>query len=204
MIDRLRRDEQPRGDLGIGEAAADQLDYLPLVPGQVGRVRPREDGAMAAGLSPGGGREARIIARRSNWAESTREREHHQDRPPLPDRGDDDRPRFPGFQPVPAVCPAPDRAADRLRCEWATGGLTGRFFDYVPKGTRPARAASAPDRQGLRWPRHTQAAVAEVPAVQVGTHSSPRSPAWLASSAEASGDRPNRVGDCPAAPFFDR
>jgi hypothetical protein len=26
----------------------------------------------------------------------------------------------------------------RLRAEWTSGGLTYRFFDYVPKGTRPA------------------------------------------------------------------
>ncbi|MGO8686839.1 MAG: hypothetical protein ACLQT7_06585 [Candidatus Dormibacteria bacterium] len=27
----------------------------------------------------------------------------------------------------------------RLRAEWTSGGTTERFFDYVPKGTRPAR-----------------------------------------------------------------
>lgn len=27
----------------------------------------------------------------------------------------------------------------RLRAEWTAGGLTERFFDYVPKGTRPAQ-----------------------------------------------------------------
>jgi hypothetical protein len=26
----------------------------------------------------------------------------------------------------------------RLRADWAAGGTTERFFDYVPKGTRPA------------------------------------------------------------------
>ena len=26
----------------------------------------------------------------------------------------------------------------RLRAEWTANGETGRFFDYVPKGTRPA------------------------------------------------------------------
>jgi len=26
----------------------------------------------------------------------------------------------------------------RLRSEWTGGGMTQRFFDYVPKGTRPA------------------------------------------------------------------
>lgn len=26
----------------------------------------------------------------------------------------------------------------RLRAEWTAGGVTRRFFDYVPKGTRPA------------------------------------------------------------------
>ncbi|MGA3152361.1 MAG: hypothetical protein ACLPN6_25775 [Streptosporangiaceae bacterium] len=26
----------------------------------------------------------------------------------------------------------------RLRAEWTAGGMTERFFDYVPKGTRPA------------------------------------------------------------------
>ena len=30
----------------------------------------------------------------------------------------------------------------RLRAEWTAGGLTERFFDYVPKGTRPAEPAS--------------------------------------------------------------
>jgi len=27
----------------------------------------------------------------------------------------------------------------RLRAEWTSAGTTERFFDYVPKGTRPAR-----------------------------------------------------------------
>jgi hypothetical protein len=27
----------------------------------------------------------------------------------------------------------------RLRAEWTSGGTTERFFDYVPKATRPAR-----------------------------------------------------------------
>ena len=27
----------------------------------------------------------------------------------------------------------------RLRSEWTSGGVTERFFDYVPKGSRPAR-----------------------------------------------------------------
>jgi hypothetical protein len=26
----------------------------------------------------------------------------------------------------------------RLRAEWTASGVTHRFFDYVPKGTRPA------------------------------------------------------------------
>jgi hypothetical protein len=26
----------------------------------------------------------------------------------------------------------------RLRAEWTSGGVTEKFFDYVPKGTRPA------------------------------------------------------------------
>jgi hypothetical protein len=30
----------------------------------------------------------------------------------------------------------------RLRAEWTGGGLTERFFDYVPKRTRSARPAS--------------------------------------------------------------
>jgi len=30
----------------------------------------------------------------------------------------------------------------RLRAEWTGGGLTERFFDYVPKGSRPAKPAS--------------------------------------------------------------
>ena len=32
----------------------------------------------------------------------------------------------------------------RLRAEWTTGGVTVRFFDYVPKGSRPASRVSAP------------------------------------------------------------
>jgi hypothetical protein len=32
----------------------------------------------------------------------------------------------------------------RLRAEWTTGGVTVRFFDYVPKGSRPASSVSAP------------------------------------------------------------
>lgn len=30
----------------------------------------------------------------------------------------------------------------RLRAEWTSGELTHRFFDYVPKGTRPASPSS--------------------------------------------------------------
>jgi len=30
----------------------------------------------------------------------------------------------------------------RLRAEWTGGGLTERFFDYVPKGSRPAKPDS--------------------------------------------------------------
>jgi hypothetical protein len=30
----------------------------------------------------------------------------------------------------------------RRRAEWTGGGVTERFFDYVPKGTRSARSAS--------------------------------------------------------------
>jgi hypothetical protein len=29
----------------------------------------------------------------------------------------------------------------RLRADWTSGDLTERFFDYVPKGTRPAEPA---------------------------------------------------------------
>jgi len=32
----------------------------------------------------------------------------------------------------------------RLRSEWTVNGVTDRFFDYVPKGTRPA----SPDQSG--------------------------------------------------------
>ena len=35
----------------------------------------------------------------------------------------------------------------RLRAEWTSGGLTERFFDYVPKGTRtdaPLRRVTGP------------------------------------------------------------
>lgn len=32
----------------------------------------------------------------------------------------------------------------RLRAEWTANGVTHRFFDYVPKGTRPA----SPDQSG--------------------------------------------------------
>src|ERR1019366_2908326 len=32
----------------------------------------------------------------------------------------------------------------RLRAEWTADGVTHRFFDYVPKGTRPA----SPDQSG--------------------------------------------------------
>jgi hypothetical protein len=32
----------------------------------------------------------------------------------------------------------------RLRSEWTASGVTHRFFDYVPKGTRPA----SPDHSG--------------------------------------------------------
>ncbi|MGP8072931.1 MAG: hypothetical protein ACLPZM_07370 [Thermoplasmata archaeon] len=31
----------------------------------------------------------------------------------------------------------------RLRSEWTVGGTTERFFDYVPKGSRPASAERA-------------------------------------------------------------
>ena len=34
-----------------------------------------------------------------------------------------------------------DRRAT-LRAEWTTAGVTERFFDYVPKGTRPAKTSS--------------------------------------------------------------
>jgi hypothetical protein len=34
-----------------------------------------------------------------------------------------------------------DRRAT-LRAEWTTAGVTERFFDYVPKGTRPAQTSS--------------------------------------------------------------
>ncbi|MFZ0171832.1 MAG: hypothetical protein WAL04_09145 [Acidimicrobiales bacterium] len=32
----------------------------------------------------------------------------------------------------------------RLRSEWTAGGVTYRFFDYVPKGTRPAAPPRKP------------------------------------------------------------
>ena len=32
----------------------------------------------------------------------------------------------------------------RLRAEWTSAGVTHRFFDYVPKGTRPETDSSAP------------------------------------------------------------
>jgi hypothetical protein len=32
----------------------------------------------------------------------------------------------------------------RLRAEWTANGVTDRYFDYVPKGTRPA----SPDQSG--------------------------------------------------------
>ncbi len=32
----------------------------------------------------------------------------------------------------------------RLRAEWTGNGMTHRFFDYVPKGTRPAPNQGAP------------------------------------------------------------
>jgi hypothetical protein len=32
----------------------------------------------------------------------------------------------------------------RLRAEWTAAGVTHRFFDYVPKGTRPATGSTAP------------------------------------------------------------
>ncbi|HEY4894703.1 MAG TPA: hypothetical protein VII01_01320 [Solirubrobacteraceae bacterium] len=32
----------------------------------------------------------------------------------------------------------------RLPAEWTSAGVTHRFFDYIPKGTRPATDPSAP------------------------------------------------------------
>jgi hypothetical protein len=32
----------------------------------------------------------------------------------------------------------------RLRAEWTAAGVTHRFFDYVPKGTRPANNSPEP------------------------------------------------------------
>jgi hypothetical protein len=34
----------------------------------------------------------------------------------------------------------------RLRSEWTSAGVTHRFFDYVPKGSRPAPGSSPPQR----------------------------------------------------------
>ena len=45
----------------------------------------------------------------------------------------------------------------RLRAEWTSGGVTEKFFDYVPKGTKAAemgtRVTALPDAARSRRPR---------------------------------------------------
>jgi hypothetical protein len=38
----------------------------------------------------------------------------------------------------------------RLRAEWTSGGTTERFFDYVSKGSRAARATGSAERARTR------------------------------------------------------